>query len=56
MSRKTAGPARTEDEYTALADSFERGEFSPVGDVRIAPDAAARLATRDTDRSGLSRN
>lgn len=44
MSRKTAGSSRTPEEYAALAESFARGEFSPVGDVRVAADADERLA------------
>lgn len=45
MSGRTgsAEPPRTEDEYEALADAFERGEFSPVGEVWIAPDAVERV-------------
>lgn len=43
MTRKPTVPPRTEEEYEALADAFERGEFSPVGDVWVAPDAEHRM-------------
>lgn len=46
MPRKSTGSSRTEEEYAALADSFERGEFSPVGDVWVAADADKRLAAQ----------